>query len=261
VGLVVLGCLMARSHHGFADPDRASHKPVGPGAVIEAFSEDGAIQRFRIDSVEPDPRDRDGDVRLYGVSLFDLRTSTWKPYCAPDVEHRSAAIPVQGSWSARGEFQPGSAMVTLACTSGAIAKCIRFGYKPWATHNGVALQPYHAACVRMVRADYCGDGRSHTVDGTRIDIWDRLGIQNREPQAGAPEVFEAAWGPGGATYLNMPRWSDKVSEVVKECPERFAGRTSEAGALDADQLQHQFPELLIFNARFARSAQRRAAAK
>ena len=106
------------------------------------------------------------------------------------------------------------------------------------------LQPYHAACVRMVRADYCGDGRPHTVDGTWIDIWDGLGIQTRDERDGHPEVFEAAWSPGGAAYLHTPRWSDDVADVMKDCPEHFAGRTSRDRSLAPSEVQQQFPEVL-----------------
>jgi hypothetical protein len=256
--LIVLCCLISGNHGASATPQQQPRKPIGPGTVIDAFSDDGETQRFQIDSVNSDPQDRDGDVRLYGVSVLDPHSNTWRSYCAPDGEGRSAAIPVQGSWSARGEFQPGTGTVTFACTSGAIAKCIRFGYKPWTTRNGISLRPYHAACMRMVRADYCGDGRAHTLDGTRIDIWDGLGIQKREERDGHPEVFEAAWSPGGAAYLNMPRWSDKVGDVVKDCPKHFVGRTPEDRPLVPDRLQQRFPEVLIFNARFVQSEDRRA---
>ena len=226
-------------------------RPVGVGVVIDAFSDEGVLQRFRIDSVEHDPNDRDGDVRLYRVSMHDQTSDRWRPYCLPDIEGRAVAIPVQGSWTATGEPEPRPHAITFACTSGAIAKCIRFGYKPWAMHNGVSLAPYHAACMRMVRADYCGDGRPHTVDGTRINIWDELGIQSRDQElAYPPEVFEAAWGPKGAVYLNLPRWSDDVTRVIKECPEQLRGRTSQDRKLTPLQVQQQFPEALIFNARF-----------
>jgi hypothetical protein len=236
-----------------------SAEAVAPGTLINAFTDNGTPQRFRIDSVDRDPLDRDGDVRLYGLSLFDPRSQTWQPYCLPDAEGRRAAIPVAGSWAASGTLESGkSDAITFACTSGAIAKCIRLGYKPWRERNGVPLAPYHAACVRMVRADYCGNGRTHTQDGTRIDIWDPLGVQIRDQPRGEPEIFEAAWSPTGAAYLNVPRWSDQVAEIVKECPQRFAGRTSRDRPLTAPQVQQQFPDALLFNARFVRSQDRRA---
>jgi hypothetical protein len=230
--------------------------PVGPGTIIDALAEDGTAVRFRIDSVAADPRDRDGDVSLYGVSVLDGASRRWVPYCNPDADGRSAAIPVQGSWNGRAEPEPPSDRITFACTSGAIGKCIRFGYKPWKSLNGVPLAPYHAACVRMVRADYCGDGRPHTVDGTRIDVWDDLGIQARDEPEGQPEVFEAAWAPDGAAYLNMPRWSDDVGDIVKDCPARLGGRTSRERTLRPAAVRGAFPEALVFNARFVRREDR-----
>jgi hypothetical protein len=244
-------------HAGVATPDRDARPPVRPGTLIDALSDDGDIQHFRIESVISDPRDRDGDVSLYGVSVLSPASKTWQPYCVPDADGRSAAIPIEGSWSAFGDFEPGAAGITFACTSGAIGKCIRFGYKPWKNHRGISLQPYHAACVHMVRADYCGDGRPHTVDGTWIDMWDSLGIQTRDERDGHPEVFEAAWSPSGAAYLNVPRWSNHVADVVDECPDHFGGRTSRDRQLDPSEVQQQFPDALIFNARFIRSQDRR----
>jgi len=240
-----------------ATPEPDAPRAVVPGTIIDALSDEGQPQRFRIDSVDSDPRDLDGDVRLYGVSIFNPSSKTWEAYCRPDVEGRSAAIPVQGSWSAKGELEPASGLITFACTGGAIGKCIRFGYKPWKTLKGIPLAPYHAACVRMVRADYCGDGKSHTLDGTWIDVWDGIGIQKRDEPDQRPEVFEAAWSPAGASYLNVPRWSDDVAGVVKDCPKHFAGRTSNDLQLVPSKVQKHFPEVLIFNARFIRSEDRR----
>jgi hypothetical protein len=258
VGRFAVCGLAACAYTGAPAAERDTPATVGAGALIEALSDDGELRQFRIDSAAPDPRDRDGDVWLYGVSVLEPGATTWRPYCLPDPDGRSAAIPVRGSWNARGQPEPGAETITFACTSGAIGKCIRFGYKPWKTERGVSLAPYHAACMYMVRADYCGDGRAHTVDGTWIDIWDHLGIQRREQRAGHPEVFEAAWGPSGAAYLNVPRWSDDVGDIVGECPERLGGRTSGDRSLVPAEVRRYFPDALIFNARFVDMADRRA---
>lgn len=251
-------CQLVACHHGLRPREP---QPVEPGAIIEARSDAGETLKFRIDSAMADPGDRDGDVWLYGVSVQRAGSSAWSPYCLPDADGRSAAIPVQGSWSNRnGDPLASSRAITLACTSGAIGKCIRFGYKPWATRDGISLRAHHAACVRMVRADYCGDGRPHTVDGTEIDIWDGLGIQVRTPEDSHPEVFEAAWSPAGAAYLNVPRWSDDVADVIADCPAHLAGRTSRDQRLTPSQIQERFPESLIFNARFVLSPDRQRAA-
>ena len=256
VSCLVAACHLIACNAGFHRREPQPSTPVRPGAVIQARSDGAETLQFRIDSVMADPGDREGDVWLYGVSVQDTGSDAWRPYCLPDAEGRSAAIPVPGSWSMNGDPLPSSGLITLACTSGAIGKCIRFGYKPWKTRDGRSLQPYHAACIRMVRADYCGDGRPHTVDGTAIDIWDGLGIQAREQTESRPEVFEAAWGPAGAVYLNVPRWSDDVTDILADCPAHLAGRTSRHQRLTPSELQDRFPEALIFDARFVLSQDR-----
>jgi len=81
----------------------------------------------------------------------------------------------------------------ITCTGGAEGKCVRFGYKPWRRGpDGVSLAPYYQTCVRLVRADYCGDGIGHTRNGTPIDLFDTIGIQSDEVAPGM--TFEAAWG-------------------------------------------------------------------
>ncbi len=74
------------------------------------------------------------------------------------------------------------------CYGGALEKCNRYGRTPWETKNETrgtetrarSIAEYHQACTRMVRADYCGDGQTHTQgEGTLIDIYDNLGFNTR----------------------------------------------------------------------------------
>lgn len=83
--------------------------------------------------------------------------------------------------------------------------------------------------------------------------------RRRAPQErdGHPEVFEAAWSPAGAAYLHTPRWSDDVADIVQDCPDHFRGRTSRDRPLAPPEVAQQFPEVLIFDARYVRSADRR----
>ncbi len=200
---------------------------------------------LRIDGVEKDPRDPDGEVFLYEASYRDPADGGWKPFCLPDREGKNRAIPLQGWWNSARYHVPSSEIITFACTNGSIGKCVRFGYKPWKTVNGVSLADYHQACVHMVPADYCGDGHGHTRNGTEIDIYDRLGIQKREP---APDMlFEAAWSPRGAVYLRRPRFGgEKLEELVGECPERLHGRTPLDGpTLDAQPTLDRWQDALL----------------
>jgi hypothetical protein len=136
------------------------------------------------------------DVAVYKLDLHD---GTWQSFC----EGNTDVIMLGDLWDpadgGRIAGTPDDA-VTFACRGDALAKCVEFGYRPWATVAGVSLRDYHQACTRMVRADYCGDGVAHTVDGTAIHVLDELGIQAEDPNA--DYVVEAEWGPDGATCLN-----------------------------------------------------------
>ena len=106
------------------------------------------------------------DVRLTSIKVDDgvtlhhfVLAADGAEICAPDAAGQRLAIPWTDEHGA----------VQLTCTSGAIGKCIRFGYPP----SRAAL---HQSCIRMVRADYGGDGSTATRDGTRIEFCDRDGI-------------------------------------------------------------------------------------
>jgi hypothetical protein len=192
------------------------------GAVIVGEGPSGVRDAFRIDNIDQDTSDPDGDVWLYSFSVQDPATQQWQPLCTPDPRGTAAGFPLSGSWSQTGEHLRTDSF-SITCTSGAIGKCVRFGYKPWrTTPSGASLWEMHQACVRMLRADYCGNGRGHTRDGTHIDIIDRLGIMS-EHSPGL--VFEAAWTAAGATCIAKTRlgvgspWP--LEAIVKECPDRL----------------------------------------
>jgi len=81
--------------------------------------------------------------------------------CLPDAQGERWAIAFSTA-----------AGIELACTSGARGKCARFGYDP----GDPELVDLHAACVRMMRADYGGDGTSATRAGVGIRFCDRAGV-------------------------------------------------------------------------------------
>jgi hypothetical protein len=134
------------------------------GVVLTVRDEANAWRKVRIEKVEVDPRD--ADVTLYDVSVQDPQTNAWTPMCAPGPDGLARAMPLGGTWTADGRHEPaGEGAFNVTCTSGAIGKCVRFGYKPWATDkSGSSLWDLHQSCVRMVRADYCGDGQSFTAE-------------------------------------------------------------------------------------------------
>ncbi len=76
----------------------------------------------------------------------------------------------------------------------------------------------------MARADYCGDGRPNTRDGTAINAWDRLPapgpIQKHGLLPPLGMLFEAGWDTGGAVCLSRARWLlDDV--LASQCPDRL----------------------------------------
>jgi hypothetical protein len=162
----------------------------------------------RIASVEP--LAPGSDVMLYGLELYD---GGWKPLC----EGGTKAILLGDIWDpVTGErvSEASDGTLTFACRGAALAKCVEYGYRPWATAGGVSLREHHQACTRMVRADYCGDGLPHTVNGTSIHVLDNVGVQNLDPNVNF--VVEAEWDADGATCLNAAntRHADQVIGCV-----------------------------------------------
>jgi hypothetical protein len=217
------------------------------GAVLTAADEAGRPLVVRVDGHERDARDPSGETVLYALSTPDPATGAWGPLCDPDPDGRRLGFPLAGGWSPTGEHLHAEGF-SVICTGGAIGKCVRFGYRPWrAGPDGRPLWDLHQACVRMVRADYCGDGVGRTRDGTPIDVYDRLGIQRDEPAPGMG--FEAAWTPSGASCVRKVRIRGEVSldGLERTCPARLAGRTGEACT---EEGAARAPEVLLFNKSF-----------
>lgn len=136
--------------------------------------------------------------------------------------------------------------ITFACENGAIGKCVlNMGYKPWAMaprectpgcftnppgtcHCSLhTLELMHEACVRMVRADYCGNGASHTVTGVSIDEWDNARIQTETAVSTDPSGFgkEAEWTPNGARCLSQALMGRLDSDVNQQSLEQYLHTT------------------------------------
>jgi hypothetical protein len=142
----------------------------------------------RLDAVDRGPGARDPVLRHRFV-VVDPAGGT-APLCEPDAEGERWAMPVLDVHH----------QVQLVCSSGAIAKCVRWGYPP--LPGMPAARALHEACVRMVRADYGGTGATATRDGTRIEFCDLAGVH---ACPGDDRRLEAAWSPGGATCVVRPR--------------------------------------------------------
>jgi hypothetical protein len=195
------------------------------GTVLSVEDAGGTVSSIRIDEVLPDPRDPDGEITLYRLSVWNAPRGAWENLCTPDVEGFAGGFPLSGTWTPAGEHQP-SNHFALTCTSGVSGKCVRLGYKPWKTRaDGISLWGLHQACTRMLRADYCGDGTPHTHEGTRVEVYDTLGIQT----PGLGLNFEAVWGPDGAICVRKPRIPELISldGLLAECPSRLVGHAGD----------------------------------
>ncbi|MCC8429992.1 hypothetical protein LJ725_13510 [Reyranella aquatilis] len=184
------------------------------GAVLKVRF-DGAAAEVRIAAVEPDPDDKSNTVWLHTLERRGSDGS-WANLCSPGPDGRRQGFPLQGAQG-----------LEVTCSSGAVGKCVRFGYRPWAAgQDGRRLTPLHAACVRMVRGDYGGNGEAWTRNGMRIDVYDTEGIQT--PENDPADRFEAGWSPDGAVCVRHVRVGENVS--LTELEARYShlrGRTGE----------------------------------
>ena len=156
------------------------------GARIQGTSSNGQpveVALCATESVAEDP------TRLwYHIEVWNAASASWENPCV--ATHRvpsPRALAVQGIWDGSGARHDVTGKFTFACENGAIAKCIGWGYKPWALKDGRSMRELHQACTRMARADYCGNGRSHTHEDTPIDMYDGFSILARTRSA-TPEL-------------------------------------------------------------------------
>ena len=147
-----------------------------------------------------------GDMPRYTLKYWDGKTH--KYLCAPDSVEQAAAIVLDGLTvnKTTGDIAARSNTLYLGCASGAVGKAPTWGYTPW----DLGLVDFEAM-VRMVRADYCGDGVSWTTPGRAVTISDVWGINGFAATTGPTE---AIWGPGGALCIGQPRDSTIAASSV-----------------------------------------------
>ncbi|AKJ00814.1 hypothetical protein ATI61_11277 [Archangium gephyra] len=207
------------------------------GTVLQGTSSDGKPVEVAICGAEPSAEDP--GMVWYRIEAWNAVAQEWENPCValarvPDPR----ALAVGGVWDESGAHHPASGRFTFACENGAITKCIGWGYKPWASRDGHSLASLHQACTRMARADYCGNGRSHTHEDTPLDIYDQLGVLTRTTESSAGwelsrASFEAAWAADGATCLARTRDGRAMETILQECPNRFqTGAALELGEGD-----------------------------
>lgn len=217
-------------------------KTLRGAELVGAELDVGDGSTMRIDAVRVDPLDSTGDTLLHKISVR-MDDGSWQNPCQPAADETREVFPIPGRWDADGRYRPDADHFALSCTSGAQAKCVRFGYKPWRTSaDGTALAPLYESCVHMVRADYCGDGVPATRNGTLIDIFDDHAVQTSE---GDPALsFEAGWSPTGAVCVARTRIAEELDlkALVQRCP-----RLRDAVGKSCDTERARTLGALVFN--------------
>jgi len=177
-----------------------------------------------------------------GLTAYGLQI-LWPPVGSPAQSWTSKytpgyAVALEGVWDdSTGEHRSSDEMITLTLESTAVGKCSQqFHYLPW------VMPELHAACVRMVRADYCGNGTSATLKDTLVDVWDTANVNMKEPNSAARD-FEAAWTSAGAVCLGhqrVPILAKPCAAALPSChsPEEAKALAREGG----------FGDVLLFNA-------------
>lgn len=204
--------------------------------------------RVRLAKIIPDPSDPQGDVLLYDMRIAGPSGRASVPLCEHEVDGGHWAFPLRGQWDKDGQRISDTGF-TLTCAADAQGKCVRFGYKPWKTGpGGVSLAAYHQACIRMVRADYCGNAGT-TRAGMLIDYYDRLGIQRRAKTVSPRALpFEAAWNTKGAVCVAHTRVPEHMTlaRLAATCP-HLRGRLGPAVCTETAAASGQFGRVLLFN--------------
>ena len=209
--------------------DARGRQLLGEGMVGARFvgqRSDGGTVPLRVDSATTGAGSN-SDVWFYGVSYQN--SAGWQPLCGLDATTGKPvlAVAVLGTWDSRqgvpggGSYTYSADTISFGCHAmGAIAKCVELGYKPWkdAPDGSGSLRQHHVACTRLIRADYCGDGQSHTINGRLIDVFDGVGVQSPSRDGLlALWLLEGEWSPDGARCIS-PLINDRYVKANLSVP-------------------------------------------
>jgi hypothetical protein len=190
------------------------------GAIFRTVTPGGDPIELRIDALEIDPAGTDttdsdppeapdATVYRYTISYSLGQEPGWMLACGVNEDGVPIrAIPLQHLWDYRQGLPGGGAKrdmpdwITFACEGFALAKCVDLGYKPWVSVDNISLDAHHQACTRMVRGDYCGDGRSQGLTQATVNVYDSLGIQTDPPDYW---ITESEWTAAGARCVRRSR--------------------------------------------------------
>lgn len=173
------------------------------------------LDGFRIADVtpaNPDPSEFPGTEIAWRYQVVYSRDGkTWSPplcqVAADRPDTQGGAIALAESVGNDGSVSQLATYFSLSCGMGAVAECARWGYHT----PGPDQRERYQACIRMARADYCGNGVDHTCAGTQIRYWP----EGASAPDGGAAAFEAAWSENGAVCGGHLRWQE---QKIWGCP-------------------------------------------
>ncbi|MFH1529938.1 MAG: ADYC domain-containing protein [Pseudomonadota bacterium] len=180
-------------------------------AQFTGYLEDGTEVLLRIEGSR-EIKDLPETYLAYAVTF--QADAGWTPLCGLDAQTGEPihAVPLNGTWEYQegaedaGAWAANDGLFTFGCEGFVLAKCVALGYTPWSQGQicdteapgddcvEATLASRHQACTRALRADYCGDGTSHTVGGVLLNLYDGIGIR----ADGEDWDLEAEWDADGA---------------------------------------------------------------
>ncbi len=212
------------------------------GTDIEGSLSDGGTLAIKVVSIQWNSI---AGVYLYTLKHYNEDTAQWEWMCGLDGNSVPiAAMPIMKAYlHPTYDLDTDTSRFTFSCVNAAVGKCALWGYAPWQTSHAETynsttkyrdLGLSHQSCQRLVRGDYCGDGLSHTRNGTPIDVYDTYGFMN--PDNLAENTLEADWRADGAHCIRHTRWitadstltpgETDLQYVQRVCPSRLAANDS-----------------------------------
>ncbi len=212
------------------------------GTDIEGSLSDGGTLAIKVVSIQWNSI---AGVYLYTLKHYNEDTAQWEWLCGLDGNSVPiAAMPIMKAYlHPTYDLDTDTSRFTFSCVNAAVGKCALWGYAPWQTSHAETynsttkyrdLGLSHQSCQRLVRGDYCGNGLSHTRNGTPIDVYDTYGFMN--PDNLAENTLEADWRADGAHCIRHTRWGTADSTltpgetdlqyVQRVCPSRLAANDS-----------------------------------
>ena len=201
------------------------HDLVGWTLQIKTGGQLLNLEIYNFAEVE-DWTDQQHDTPTWGLAYYDATSDSHVNVCPGlNLDETSVVLLNEETYDADHEVYPGkTGFTTLACRGHALAKMKLLGYGPDDVQFSTSPEERQAT-LRMLTADYCGDGSSNTVVGQSLGWADAREHVLFDPSIMTDEI-EAEWDDSGATCVNTPRAFPRAQVVtcgLPYCEDTYAG--------------------------------------